>query len=212
MSISKPRKLVNTTNPGGRFMSNTMFDARELLVPGGAYDRGANTYRDPVVQTHDQLGFIGPERAYTRSAMNLPVPVNMFLPQSMPQFQNSQGNSQGHNQKPGRGWRDNRRQKGARSGGVPGMASSQSQSQASQEFSQSQGPLTQGMSMSQHFQMSQGGLSQPGLSGLSQADLSQDSFMQDDFRSQMDVLLSQDSTYQGDRFYLTSQLSQGPFN
>ena len=42
--------------------------------------------------------------------------------------------------------------------------------------------------------------------------LKQDSFMADDFRSQMDVLLSQDSTYQGDRFYLTSQLSQGPFN
>jgi hypothetical protein len=25
---------------GGRFMSNTMFDARELLVPGSVYDRG----------------------------------------------------------------------------------------------------------------------------------------------------------------------------
>ena len=24
---------------GGRFMSNTMFDAREALIPGGAYDR-----------------------------------------------------------------------------------------------------------------------------------------------------------------------------
>jgi len=211
VSISKPRKLVNTTNPGGRFMSNTMFDARELLVPGSAYDKGNHTYREPIVQTHDQLGFIGPERAYTRSAMNLPVPVNMFLPQSVPQFNSSQ-NSQA-NQKTGRGWSGNRRQKTNVKNGVPGIGTSQSQSQASQQDF-SQGPLTQGMSMSQNFQMSQGlsGLSQPGLSGLSQADLSQDSFMADDYRSQMDVLLSQDSTYQGDRFYLTSQLSQGPFN
>lgn len=37
-------------------------------------------YREPVVHTHDQLNMIGPERAYTRTSMNLPVPVNMFLP------------------------------------------------------------------------------------------------------------------------------------
>ncbi|GFO35773.1 regulator of nonsense transcripts 1 [Plakobranchus ocellatus] len=206
VNISKPRKLVNTTNPGGRFMSNTMFDARELLVPGSAYDRANSSYRKPVLRTHDQLGFIGPERAYTKSAMSIPVPVNMFLPHPVqPQFNNSQV-SQG-NPKSGRGWKDNRRQKSSK--GISSGAGS-SQSQASQDFSQ--GPLTQGMSMSQHFQMSQGlsGLSQPVLSGLSQPELSQDSFMADDFRSQMDVLLSQDSTYQGDRFYLTSQLSQGP--
>ena len=41
-------------------------------------------YREPVVHTHDQLNFIGPERAYTRTAMNLPVPVNMFLPPVQP--------------------------------------------------------------------------------------------------------------------------------
>lgn len=206
VNISKPRKLVNTTNPGGRFMSNTMFDARELLVPGSAYDRANTNYREPIIRTHDQLGFIGPERAYTKSAMSIPVPVNMFLPQPVqPQFNNSQA-SQG-NQKSGRGWKDNRRQKGNKN---MTATSGNSQSQASQEFSQ--GPLTQGLSMSQNFQMSQGlsGLSQPGLSGLSQPELSQDSFMADDFRSQMDVLLSQDSTYQGDRFFLASQLSQGP--
>ena len=50
------------------------------------------------------------------------------------------------------------------------ISSKNSQSQASQDVSQSfsQGPLTQGMSMSQPFQMSQ-----PGLSGLSQPELSQ---------------------------------------
>lgn len=34
MQFSKPRKLVNTANPGGRFMSATMFSAREVLIPG----------------------------------------------------------------------------------------------------------------------------------------------------------------------------------
>merc|ERR1719342_836869 len=77
-------------------------------------------------------------------------------------------------------------------------------SQLSQDVSQgySQGPLTQGG-------MSQSGLSQ-GL-GMSQGDMSQDSVMlQPDLQmSQMDNLLSQDSTYQGDRFASQNQfLSQ----
>lgn len=42
--------------------------------------------------------------------------------------------------------------------------------------------------------------------------LFQESFIVDEHRSQMDVLLSQDSTYQGDRLYPASQLSQGLFN
>ena len=56
----------------------------------------------------------------------------------------------------------------------------------------SQGPLTQGgMSMSQPM------ASQP----LSQPDLSQDSYLGDDLnlKSQADAVLSQDSTYQGER-------------
>lgn len=40
----------------------------------------------------------------------------------------------------------------------------------------------------------------------------QDSFLADDFKSQADGMLSQDSTYQGDRMFYASQLSQGPFN
>ena len=66
----------------------------------------------------------------------------------------------------------------------------------------SQGPLlTQGLSQS--------GLSQ-GL-GLSQGDLSQDSVLitSSDLHSQLDNLLSQDSTYQGDRYASQNQfLSQ----
>ena len=64
----------------------------------------------------------------------------------------------------------------------------------SQDASQplSQGPMTQGgMSMSQPM------ASQP----LSQPDLSQDSYLGDDLnlKSQADAVLSQDSTYQGER-------------
>uniref|UniRef100_A0A3Q2VWI1 UPF1 RNA helicase and ATPase n=1 Tax=Haplochromis burtoni TaxID=8153 RepID=A0A3Q2VWI1_HAPBU len=67
-----------------------------------------------------------------------------------------------------------------------------SQDQGSQPFSQ--GPLTQGyINMSQPSQMSQPGLSQP--------ELSQDSYLGDEFKSQIDVALSQDSTYQGERAY-----------
>ena len=43
IQFSKPRKLVNAANPGGRFMSTAMFDAREVLIPGSAYDRNAPT-------------------------------------------------------------------------------------------------------------------------------------------------------------------------
>ena len=46
-------------------------------------------------------------------------------------------------------------------------------------------------------------MSQPGLSlsqaGLSQAELSQESYLVGEFQSQVDGLLSQDSTYQGER-------------
>ncbi|XP_022257809.1 regulator of nonsense transcripts 1-like, partial [Limulus polyphemus] len=67
-------------------------------------------------------------------------------------------------------------------------------SQASQDMltSFSQGPLMQGpLTMSQ--------MSQPGFHGLSQPDLSQDSYLVEEFRSQTEGMLSQDSTYQGDR-------------
>ncbi|XP_034738053.1 regulator of nonsense transcripts 1-like [Etheostoma cragini] len=95
--------------------------------------------------------------------------------------------------KPGRGGRQRIRgsaHQGASQGNGPN--SQASQDGASQPFSQ--GPLTQGyISMSQPSQMSQPGLSQP--------ELSQDSYLGDEFKSQIDVALSQDSTYQGERAY-----------
>ncbi|KAJ8304424.1 hypothetical protein KUTeg_018007 [Tegillarca granosa] len=179
-------------------------------------------YREPVVRTHDQLSFIGPERAYTGPALNLPMPVNMFIPQ-IPQYNTQQQQQQPPPMQMGNKGIPNRfnnkgrnlRQKPPRYSTTQMQQNSQmlsqngSQSQASQDISQpfSQGPLTQGpLSMSQPFQMSQ-----PGLSGLSQPELSQDSYLED-FKSQADGMLSQDSTYQGDRMFYASQLSQGPFN
>ncbi|KAG7214594.1 hypothetical protein INR49_010485 [Caranx melampygus] len=60
MQFSKPRKLVNTINPGGRFMSTAMYDAREALIPGSVYDRSSNgRMSNMYFQTHDQIGMIG---------------------------------------------------------------------------------------------------------------------------------------------------------
>ena len=47
IQLSKPHKLINVTNPGDRFMINSMFDAREVLIPGSAYDRSNGTSNGP---------------------------------------------------------------------------------------------------------------------------------------------------------------------
>lgn len=39
MQFSKPKRLVNATNPGSHFMNTAMYDAREAMVPGSMYDR-----------------------------------------------------------------------------------------------------------------------------------------------------------------------------
>ena len=44
-------------------------------------------YREPIMQSHDQLNFIDAQRAFNPSTINLPVPVGMFLP--MPPVQHN---------------------------------------------------------------------------------------------------------------------------
>lgn len=39
MQFSKPKRLVNTANPGSHFMTTAIYDAREAMVPGSMYDR-----------------------------------------------------------------------------------------------------------------------------------------------------------------------------
>lgn len=185
-------------------MSTTMWDAREALIPGGAYDRasafnGSIAPRHQYYRTHDQLGMINPTPGLQAqpAIANLPVPVNMYMSQSIPPnyFQNGQAQGRPVQKAGGRAPRLSRSRQ-------PNLAAvNQQPGQQSQEMTQnfSQGGLTQafgtGLSMSQPISQ---GMSQL---GLSQAELSQDSYMGDEFRSQVDAALSQDSTYQGERAY-----------
>lgn len=217
IQFSKPKKLVNASNPGTHFMSTTVYDAREAMVPGSIYDRtgpmNGNPYfgrgagggagaggmggMDMFARAHDPIGYISPERAQA-ALSNMPVPVGMFMNMAHvpPRFYNQhQQAMQARQNQRTRGPLPNGRAapKTKNRLGKAGL----SQGAASQDNTQpySQGiPLTQGMSQ---------GMSQPGFSlsqpGLSQAELSQDSYMVGEFQSQMDGMLSQDSTYQGDR-------------
>uniref|UniRef100_A0A673BRR1 ATP-dependent helicase RENT1 n=1 Tax=Sphaeramia orbicularis TaxID=375764 RepID=A0A673BRR1_9TELE len=191
MQFSKPRKLVNTINPGGRFMSTAMYDAREALIPGSAYDRSSNGRTSNMYfQTHDQIGMIG-TGPNPMTSMNIPIPFNLVMPPIPPPGYMGQVNG------PTAGRGGGMKGKTGSGGGGGGRGGHMSGSQASQDLgsqSFSQGPLTQGyINMSQPSQMSQPGLSQP--------ELSQDSYLGDEFKSQIDVALSQDSTYQGERAY-----------
>nr|BAE02059.1 unnamed protein product [Macaca fascicularis] len=197
MQFSKPRKLVNTINPGARFMTTAMYDAREAIIPGSVCDRSSQGRPSSMYfQTHDQIGMISAGPSHV-AAMNIPIPFNLVMPPMPPPgyFGQANGPAAGRGTpkgKTGRGGRQKNRF------GLPGPSqtnlpnSQASQDVASQPFSQ--GALTQGyISMSQPSQMSQPGLSQP--------ELSQDSYLGDEFKSQIDVALSQDSTYQGERAY-----------
>ncbi|XP_073243467.1 regulator of nonsense transcripts 1-like [Porites lutea] len=204
IQFSKPRKLVNRTNPGGRFMSTTMFDAREALIHGSVYDRqiphapmDPAAFHDAYSYTHDRMGYIGAERAIPpAAAARIPVPVGMFIPPVPPPHHNYFGQPLAGRMPHGRPVQQprQRNQRNHHPHQPMAYAPHMPASQASQDASQplSQGPLTQGgMSMSQPM------ASQP----LSQPDLSQDSYLGDDFnlKSQADAVLSQDSTYQGER-------------
>ena len=158
---------------------------------------------------HDPLTYIGPDRQATgHTASNLAIPVGIFMNMAHvpPRFYNQHqqmlaSSGQSNKAPPQASSAAASKRLGGKAGRSRGGESQLSQG-GSQDISQgySQGPLTQGLSQS--------GLSQ-GL-GLSQGDLSQDSVLiQPDLHSQLDNLLSQDSTYQGDRYASQNQfLSQ----
>ena len=60
----KPRPLKNNVNPGGRWNSNVMWDAREALVPGSVYDRsgrnsgGGYRHHDPMSRITSHGGHV----------------------------------------------------------------------------------------------------------------------------------------------------------
>jgi len=249
IQFTKPRKLVNRTNPGGRFMSNTMFDAREALIAPGMYtNRPVRPHLDPVMdnyyRTHDRMNFFppGPEQARNAFAANIPIPVGMFMsPMPPPTYQfNHQAmtaamrpGNQPHRQRMPMGGHKNKNYNNSNNNNSSNSNNSSNNNNnssnnnsnnnsnsnsnnnnststsntannnrttTSQELSQgplSQGPLSQGP-------LTQGGMSQqmhPLSQPLSQPELSQDSYLGDDFhlKSQADQVLSQDSSYQGDR-------------
>ncbi|XP_038597724.1 regulator of nonsense transcripts 1-like, partial [Tachyglossus aculeatus] len=197
MQFSKPRKLVNAINPGARFMTTTMYDAREAIIPGSVYDHsGPGRSSNMYFQTHDQVGMINSGPSHI-TALNIPIPFNLVMPPMPPPGYFGQTNGTALGRGPSKG-KSGRGVRPKTQFGIPGTSQSiLSNSQSSQDVvSQpfSQGLMTQGyISMSQPSQMSQPGLSQP--------ELSQDSYLGDEFKSQIDVALSQDSTYQGERAY-----------
>lgn len=206
IQFSKPRKMVNSLNPGSHFMQTAMFDAREAIVPGSVYDRsgaGAQPFGNSLhmtagmphphshhayYRTHDQMSYISQDRAQTSAALaNLPVPLGMFMNMTHipPRFYNQQPMPGSVRPPPMTGQRG----KGAINRSTTRMANSNRRSNrndndftyptsqpASQETSLvgsslSQGPMTQGLSMSQMSQsygFSQPVLSQPELSQVSQ--------------------------------------------
>merc|ERR1719244_1521002 len=181
MQFAKPRKLVNSLNPGSHFMNTAMYDAREVM--GGARndtmgprngseglpttrreesrpDRGGGTLR------HDPLTYIGPDRQGSVAPSNLPIPVGIFMnmahvpPRFYNQHQQMLAAAQGNKSTP-----PPSSSAGRRLGGGKGR-------KADSQLSQGGG----GLSLSQ------------GMGGLSQGELSQDSLLQGDLHSQLDGL------------------------
>ncbi|KAG4065353.1 hypothetical protein HA402_012298 [Bradysia odoriphaga] len=191
----KPKKIVNTLNPGTHFMSNAMYDAKEAMAVGSFYDKSgsmgynphgghgnAHMHHQPPMQmpfnrnpqldmfarTHDSISYISPERAQA-TMNNMPVPVGMFMNMGNipPRFYNQ-------HQQAVQASKQSRRKP------MPTNKTSRMHGGGSQNH-----PLTQGMSQN---------MSQPGFSLSQHGDLSQD-FMAE-YQSQMDGILSQDSSFQ----------------
>lgn len=192
----KPKKIVNTLNPGTHFMSTVTYDAKEAMGMGNFYDKGTNAMHPfphpnhPLMQQQQPMGagggYFSGGRGHAmdmfprnhdpigyisqdraQAMNNASVPVGMFMNMSnVPPRFYNQHQQAAQAAKQGR---SNRRGPAA--------------NKTSQRNRASQGaPLTQGMSQN---------MSQPGFS-LSQhgGDLSQD--YMGDYPSQMDGMLSQD--------------------
>lgn len=214
IQFAKPKKIVNALNPGTHFMNNTMYDAKEALAPGGYYDRsggagqvnvnplglntgyGANMMppagrqppihgmstmnygRNPNVdmysRPHDPISYISHDRAQA-SMNNMPVPVGMFMNMGNPP-------PRFYNQQQAAAVQAAAKQNQRSRKGAPAVKSVTKPRNASQGS-----PLTQGMSQN---------MSQPGFSLSQQPDLMFQDYMTGDYPSQMDGILSQESSFQ----------------
>lgn len=202
-------------------MKTAMYDARDSMMlaerrnvdtrysPGEFDRRPGQGSRNRETETtsrsdrntrHDPLTYIGPERLGSVPPANLPIPVGIFMNMAHvpPRFYNQ------HQQLMAQAAAANKvsgpppsSSAAAKKLGVGGKGKKTGLSQGNSQLDSqpySQGPFTQaGLSQGGGLSLSQGGLSQD-------QGLSQDSLMIGDMHSQLDGLLSQDSTYQGDRF------------
>lgn len=205
MQFPKPKPLTNRTNPGSHFMQFNTFDAREVmnnpytnqwrqesmkhpLMPPVEQQQN-NNYGGGNFVRHDPMTAIPFDERHQSSLSNLPVPVGMFLNMAHipPRFYNQYQKSTSV----GSGKSYNRQQQHVNGLSQDGHHTGGS---GSQPMMASQNPLTQ------QANPGQGGFSQSGLSGFSQTGLSQMDLSQDTATKAMpDGMLSQDSTYQGDR-------------
>lgn len=92
IQFAKPKKIVNTFNPGQHFMSTTMFDAKEAMVGRGAggsggppfygNERGNAMMGGPnqwdMFRGHDSMSYISNDRAQA-ALSGMAVPVGMFM-------------------------------------------------------------------------------------------------------------------------------------
>lgn len=205
VQFSKPKKIVNTFNPGTHFMSNAMYDAKEAMGAGSFYDKngmnnGLGGFNSPFMQqqmpmqqalpntsfqrnpamdlfgrNHDPISYISQDRVQAAMNNNMPVPVGMFMNtlSNVPhRFYNQAAQAAQQNQ----------RRKTPKTPSKPRPTSSQT------GFSQGNA-LTQGMSQNMN-------MSQPGFSLSQQPDLLFNDYMSGDYQSQMDNILSQDTSFQ----------------
>ncbi|CAF1360836.1 unnamed protein product [Rotaria magnacalcarata] len=227
IQFSKPKKLLNPTNPGGRFMSNAMFSAKEAMIPGSIYDRTATLsdkrlmngpmYGNSInsnLRTHDPLSYIDTGSMSGMSqppnGLNLPMPHQMMM-SSMPMpymggpptFNPMMNDRQMNNQTTmGRGARG-----GTTRGKNPSRPPRFSKNNPTQ--SQDNASFTQGGTISQPYPISQGGLMSQHAYGFSQQDFSQPD-MYDVYQPSQNEhhqLLSQDSTYADPTAFISSQVS-----
>lgn len=204
VQFSKPKKIVNTFNPGTHFMSNVMYDAKEAMAAGSFYDKSGglgnslgfnapfmqNQHQMPPPQSMPNAGFRNPNmdmfsrnhdaisyisQDRVQSAMNnMPVPVGMFM-----SHMNSNIAPRFYNQAAQAAQQTQRRK-------PPPKTTTKSRTNNLGGFSQGT-PLTQGMSQN---------MSQPGFSLSQQPDLLFQDYMSGDYSSQMDNILSQEPTFQ----------------
>lgn len=206
VQFAKPKKIVNALNPGSHFMSNTLYDAKEAMSMGmgSFFDKGAsslnnglglynspfnlgqhnfqqqqqqqhqqqqmanNSYRNPSM---DMFGRNHDAISYISQdrmhGTNMPVPVGMFMNMSS-------APPRFYNQAAQAAHKTQRRK--------PSMKAITKNSQSFQAT-----PLTQGMSQN---------MSQPAFSLSQQPDLLFNDYMTGDYPSQMDNILSQESSFQ----------------